>query len=298
MQDAMNRILIISLIALAACSCQGTWLMYDTQQKDKLYFTVNGEGNVASFALIAADELQVKADVNILGTPKPHDRTFHLEFSDAAQGETYSVGNEQIEVLTAHAGSDFTTEDLILKAGEVKTAVTFSIRRNPEMLGKYLKIHARIVGDEEFLPMDSDSTNMKRIITPEYVLYITDGEPSCPEWWRTSAGNVDYQWGAYYGKYLPAKYRKMLEYYHAIADKNAPLYEEMVAKYGENIDKEGLQRNFMSMQEQSVWATYVLIPLHAYYMEYYRLHPENAENFGPTGDLTTFTWGDPMRLLR
>ena len=54
----------------------------------------------------------------------------------------------------------------------------------------------------------------------------------------------------------------------------------------------------MSKQDQSVWATYVLIPLHDYYVEYYKTHPEEAETFAEIGDLTSGTWGNPLRLLR
>jgi len=292
----MRKYLIF--LTLMITSCSGTWLMYDTDQKDRLYFTVQGSANVVSFALMVESEYDYSAKINILGTPKPYDRTFSVQYLPASEGETIFVGGEEVPVCSADKDTDFSAEGFVIPAGEVASSVTVHLHRNPSMTGIYKKVHFKVLSDDEFLPMDPDSTSTKAIITPEFVLYVTDGEPSCPEWWITESHGVDYQWGAYYGIFTPAKYRKMLEYYHGIAEKNPSLYLDLVEKYGFNIDKEGLQRNFMSMQEQSVWATYVLIPLHAYYQEYYKTHPDEAENFGNTGDLTTLTWGDPMRLLR
>lgn len=288
----------IFLLIFLVTSCSGTWLMYDTDQKDRLYFTVQGSTNVVSFALMTEPSYDYSAKINILGTPKPYDRTFSVQYLPAEEGETIIVGGDEVPVCSADKGVDYSAEGFVIPAGEVTSSVTVHLQRNPSMTGVYKKVHFKVVADDEFLPMDPDSTSTKAIITPELVVYVTDGEPSCPEWWITESHGVDYQWGAYYGIFTPAKYRKMLEYYHEVAQKNPSLYADLVEKYGYNIDKEGLPRNFMSLQEQSVWATYVLIPLHAYYQEYYKSHPDEAENFGNTGDLTTLTWGDPMRLLR
>ena len=294
----MKRLTILLAVLLPLLTgCKGTWLMYDTTQRDRLYFTVDGGFNVVSFALRSEDEVQYKASVTILGTPKDHDRTCPVEIV-SGEDATVDDGGQTIRVETARQGVDYTLGDLVIPAGSVNGTLTINLLRNSGMVGVYKKIDLRIVEDDKFLPMDPDSSSMKAIITPEFVLYVTDGEPSCPEWWKTEAGSVDYQWGAYYGRFAPAKFRKMLELYHAIEGKNAPLYEELLAKYVYNIDAPGLERNFMSKQDQSVWATYVLIPLHDYYVEYYKTHPEEAETFAEIGDLTSGTWGNPLRLLR
>ena len=292
-----KRLIFIPALALL-CSCTGTWLMYDTTQKDRLYFTASGANNVASFALLNSDEIHYPVQVNIVGTPKAQDRYFRIELLDAVPGEKAAMGSDSIAVLTARQGVDFEIGELIIPSGEVKGSIDLTLKRTPEMNSKYLKLHMRILETEDFLPMDADSSVMKGIITPEFVILMTDGEPACPEWWKTESKGVDYEWGAYYGKYKPAKFRLMLEYYHAIEGKNPGLWADLLEKYGYNIDKEGLPRNFMSTNDQSVWATYVLIPVHDYYVKYYAEHPDEAENFGNTGDLTTFTWGDPLRLLR
>ena len=294
----MKRLLTVIFLAALLCSCSGTWLMYDITQKDRLYFTVEGASNVASFALLASDEMHYPVPVSIVGTPKEQDRIFRIELIDAVPGEKAAMGSDSITVQTAKEGRDFEIGELVIPAGQVKGSIDITLKRTPEMNGTFLKLHMRIVETDDFLPMDADSSVMKSIITPEFVLLMTDGEPACPEWWKTESKGVDYEWGAYYGKYKPAKFRLMLDYYHAIEGKNPGLWEDLLAKYGYNIDKEGLPRNFMSTNDQSVWASYVLIPLHDYYVEYYAEHPDEAENFGNTGDLTTFTWGDPLRLLR
>lgn len=292
----MKRLILLSALLLLA-GCKGTWLMYDTTQTDRLYFTVEGEFNVVSFSLLTETTVDYEASVTVLGTPKDHDRKATLKVIDQAPA-TVTVGAETITVQTAVQGVDYTVGDLLIPAGSTTGKLSLKLLRNPGMVDIYKKIDIRIEPSDEFLPMDADSSSMKAIITPELVLYVTDGEPSCPEWWKTEAGGQDYQWGAYYGTFKPAKFRKMLEYYHAIPQKNAPLYEELLVKYGYNIDNPGLERNFMSKQDQSVWATYVLIPLHDYYVAYYATHPEEAETFAETGDLTTRTWGNPLRLLR
>lgn len=297
----MNKFLKLSAIAIlgvAFSACNGTWLRYDVNAPDRVYFKVAGSTNVHSFALVSEDEMEVSYPVYILGTPKNEDREVPAIqlFSDGEQ--TVVVGNDTIPVMDAVEGTDFQMGKVIIPAGKVQGEVHFTLKRNAGMNGVYRKVCLLLQEDQNFLRMDSDSTNLKSIVTAELVFYVTDGEPACPEWWKTASGGVDYEWGMYYGNYFPAKFRKMLEYYHSIGDKNPLLYDEMLAKYGENIDKEGLPRSFMSSQDQSVWATYVLIPLHAYYMEYYKEHPENAEKFANAGDLTSRTWGDPMRLLR
>ena len=293
-----RRLTAFALICLALTGCKGTWLMYDTTQKDHLYFTVAGVNNFISFALSASDTLNTYAEVSLVGTPKDYDRDFLIETNDARVGETVRIGSDDVPVLTARPGEDYEYGRWTIPAGEVKTRIPIVLHRTPEIKDCCRKIELVLIESEDFLPMPADSADMKNIITSKFVLYLTDGEPACPEWWKTASNGVDYEWGAYYGVYTPAKYRKMLEFYHSMEDRNPGLYAEFVEKYGVNIDKEGLERNFMSFNDQSVWATYVLIPLHAYYKEYYATHPTDLEIFGPTGDLTTKTWGDPMRLLR
>lgn len=294
-----GRTLILTLAVLLLCACKGSFVMYDTAQRDRPYFIMPGTRNVASFALLSQDSFTYKIPLYLLGTPKSSDRQVRLEFIDAADTEEIVVGDRHYPVLTARPDVDFVLHGSRVSSGRVQDTIRITLRRSPDISGIYMKLHFRVVEDENFLPMDRDTTNASRIISPEFVLYITDGDPACPEWWKTESKGVDYEWGAYYGRFKPDKYRKMLEYFHGIGEKNPLLYEELVAKYGENIDKEGLERNFMSKQDQAVWASYVLIPLHEYYIQYYLEHPkEQDETFGETGDLTTYTWGNPMRLLR
>lgn len=295
----MNRYLGLMAAALLLSACNGTWLKYDTSAPDRLYFKVGGVTNVHSFALIAEDEIEVSYPVQILGTPKNEDRVLPVKvLSELNDGETIQVGSEDVAVWNAREGVDFEVDEVVLPAGKVATSINFRLKRTSSLNGVYRKITVSFEENGQFLRMDADSSNLKQIITPKLTFYMTDGEPACPEWWKTASGGVDYEWGMYYGTYFPAKFRKLLEFYHGIKDINPLLYDELLVKYGENIDKEGLPRNFMSTQDQSIWATYVLIPLHAYYQEYYKEHPENAEGFANTGDLTNRTWGDPMRLLR
>ncbi len=57
---------IASLLFLT--SCNGTWIMYDTDQNDHIYFQDRQQVLIKSFALLADDEIDVEAPVCIMGT--------------------------------------------------------------------------------------------------------------------------------------------------------------------------------------------------------------------------------------
>ena len=90
----MKRKLIFNiLIVLSAAggflSCSDTWLMYDTSQKDKLYFSDGAQSldrylsTEAPFALLdeSVKELRQTISVKLLGTVADHDRTFEVPVS-------------------------------------------------------------------------------------------------------------------------------------------------------------------------------------------------------------------------
>ena len=59
---------IASLLFLT--SCNGTWIMYDTDQNDHIYFQDRQQVLIKSFALLADDEIDVEATLyygNCLG---------------------------------------------------------------------------------------------------------------------------------------------------------------------------------------------------------------------------------------
>ena len=286
--------------ALALVSCKGTWLMYDTGQKDRLYFEVLPTPEEASFALITDETIDYRTTVRMMGMPVDYDRTFHIEYIPAEEGEMHNNGTTDMPVLTAREGVDFKMGDLVIPAGAVEADVNITLLKSDEMDDNYMKLTFKVVEDEEFLPMDPDSTDLRAIVSPQFSLLVNAGDPACPYWWNASASSDDlFGWSMYVGKFYPDKFRKMLEYYHAIEEKNPSLYEQLVAQYGENLDNEGLTVSFWASESPAMWATYVLLPLYNYYLDYYTAHPDdpNFETQGSSGTSGSY-WRNPLSLLR
>ena len=60
----MKKIIYIAIsLIVSLTSCKGTWLMYDTSQKDRIAFIEVLQTHTASFALIAENEIRVSAEV-------------------------------------------------------------------------------------------------------------------------------------------------------------------------------------------------------------------------------------------
>ena len=236
----------------------------------------------------------------MMGMPVDYDRTFHIEYIPAKEGEMHNNGTADMPVLTAREGVDFKMGELVIPAGAVETDVNITLLKSDEMDDNYMKLTFRIVEDEEFLPMDADSTDLRAIVSPQFSLLVNAGDPACPYWWNASASSDDlFGWSMYVGKFYPDKFRKMLEYYHAIEEKNPSLYEQLVVQYGENLDNEGLKVSFWASESPAMWATYVLLPLYNYYLDYYTAHPDdpNFETQGSSGTSGSY-WRNPLSLLR
>ena len=77
--------LIYSLIAFLPflASCDGTWVMYDTGQKDHIYFQDRIQTIMKSFALLSTDEIDVAANVYVMGNVSDVDRPFKVESVDS-----------------------------------------------------------------------------------------------------------------------------------------------------------------------------------------------------------------------
>lgn len=284
-------------VITAAISCKGTWLMYDTGQKSVIYFMEKQQVHSASFALIPDDEIIFQDTVRIIGKPSGNDRPFAVEYAAAEEGETFIEGNVEYPVVTARPGIDFEIVNPEIPAGEVKPLFTIKIHRQKEMLDKYMLIALRLIENDDFRPCETDSTSTSRIMSPVYRLYVTDGEPSCPKWWKYNGKDApgwDFSWGNFY----PQKFRKLLEYFHATKDINPTFYEYAVAKYGYNLENPTNEEKFWRKGYAAAWAKYVAMPLYEYYLNWYAEHPDdpNYEDMGSdkVNINAKIGWGDPM----
>lgn len=291
--------LFAALLLLALGSCDDTWIMYDTSQRDHLYFEVETTPNV-SFSLLSDTEIDYTIPIRIMGMPVDRDRTFSLEFIDALPDEKLDLYGQEVPVVTGRPGTDYTVGELLLPAGAVEGKVNLTLHRQEVMKQKYVSIHFRIAETDEFLPLPADSTDIRHMLLPEYRLFVSDGDPLCPDWWDASNAKDDlFGWMMYTGRYYPDKFRRLLDLFWETETTSPVFYQTCVEKYGRNLDKEGIKSGFFISENPAAWATYVLIPLYQYYKQYYAEHPDdpNAEVFAASGSSGTY-WKDPTGMLR
>lgn len=237
--------LIYSLIAFLPflASCDGTWVMYDTGQKDHIYFQDRIQTIMKSFALLSTDEIDVAANVYVMGNVSDVDRPFKVESVDTPAGTVLTFGGVEYPVISAREGVDFEVEDCVIPAGEVSTTINVRLKRQPEMKGgSYVRVHLRLVPYGNFEPLPADTINTT-VMSPEFQIYVNDGDPACPTWWRP-ASSKPAGWDYDLGNFYPSKFRKLLEFYHKTAETNPTFYEYCVAHYGENLDAEPNADNF------------------------------------------------------
>ena len=291
------KALCLTALTILAAGCKGTWIMYDQEQKDHLYFEVTSATNV-SFSLTDAKTMTQTVPVKMMGMPRDHERVISLKWLDPEKAET----EDGTGIVKAVEGTDFTVSDLVIPAGEICGNIVFTINRTEGMKTAIHDIRFSIAENDDFLPLKADSTSISKILTPVFDIKVSDGEPLCPDWWDATTGSSDdlKGWTMYLGKYYPAKYRKMLEFYHNMKAKNPIFYEDCLAKYGENLDKKGITKSFFASENPAAWASYVLIPLCEYYKTWYNGNPDdpNVETIQTKSGTVGKYWRDPIALLR
>lgn len=297
----------LALTVLCATACNGTWLMYDLDQQDHIYFLDSKQTRISSFALIPEDEILISTTVYLMGMPSDQPRSFSVEYLPAEAGEAQETGGVSYPVVTARPDIDFTVGECIMPAGAVQAPLEITLHRQPEMLdGKLYKVALRLHDDSNFLAAAPDSTREREIVTPDFCIYVTDGEPACPSWWRASGGPIGWHWDL--GRFYPDKYRRFLDYFHQTAETNPTFFEYCTDAYGYLLDTPNpdvqaqsandIMNTFWRKAYSSAWAKYVFVPLYNYYKEWYAQHPDdpNAEPMGPgtinQGNMSG--WSDPM----
>lgn len=289
-------------VLLLLTSCNGTWIMYDTDQKDHIYFQDRQQVLIKSFALLADDEIGVEAPVYIMGTVSDQDRRFKLECVPSDEGDTIAFGGVTYPVVSAREGVDFEVGDCVIPAGATSTKVSVKLKRQPEMKdGAYVRVHLRLVPFENFEPLPADSTSSQSIMTPDFQVYVNDGDPACPSWWKPDTKSEP-GWDYDLGNFYPDKFRKLLDLFHKTSETNPVFYEYCVAHYGENLDAEPSSDNnkmnrFWRKNYMSAWASLVFCPLYEYYEKYYAEHPDDPhfEVMGTdkVNKNNRVGWGDP-----
>jgi len=289
-------------------ACHGTWLMYDTDQMDHLYFREARQTHVTSFALIPEDEIHVTTTVYLMGVPADRDRTYSVRYIPVTPGDTLSTGSIVYPLVDAVEGTDYSLGELVLPAGATSTTLDITLHRTPKMLDSCLvRVGIRIVDDTEFLACAPDSNRSQAILSPDFYVYVNDGEPACPAWWKDGNNPIGWHWDL--GKFYPAKFRRMLALFHETEKTNPTFFEYCSAAYGYNLDDPDpafdssgnvtrLMNTFWRKAYMSAWAQYVFLPLYNYYKEYYAEHPDDPDA-EPMGSASVnrgnrVGWSDPL----
>lgn len=298
------KIILILAALIAVSSCKGIWLMYDTSQVDHIYFQEPNQTHIRSFALIVDDTIHVSTTVYLMGLPSDVDRTFDIAYVDAPEGATLSAGSVTYPVVSARPEVDFSVGNLVIPAGEVSSKLDITLYRQAVMLDScYVRVGLQLIGNDNFAPLATDSSRTSAIISPYFYVYVNDGDPVCPSWWRSSTSKP-LGWHYNLGNYYPEKYRRMLDFFHQTEETCPTFYETCVDMYGKNLDDPNeaygaaatLMNTFWRKTYSSAWAKYVFIPLYNYYKDYYKDHPEDphAEIMGTVNINAQTGWGDPM----
>ena len=128
MKNLIFKIAVLAGTVAAFASCSDTWLMYDTSQKDKLYFKYENYPSLDqylstdfSFALLDESVKEVKKTVTVtlLGMPADRDRTFEVRAIHDTTSN-YTTGGVQRELIDAVENEDYTIDRLIVPAGSVE----------------------------------------------------------------------------------------------------------------------------------------------------------------------------------
>ena len=299
-RKSIFNLFIMLGIAGGLLSCSDTWLMYDTSQKDKLYFNDGYQdldrylSTEAAFALLDESVTEIKRTipVKLLGMVADHDRTFEVRAIHDTTAN-YTTGGIARELYDAVEGEDYTIDELVVPANAVEGRIEITAKRSAKLKDKTASLVLQIVENEDFQGVPR---NVYRIL-------ISDGIAACPNWWYHTA---TIQWYQYLGEFREEKYRKLLEFYHDIETLNPTLYAEMVEQFGENIDNETYTTKTGTTDKMSTgffvrsnnpykmaWLRYVLGPL----FEYYKTNYPDLETYGSYNSGTGTGWRDPANAF-
>ena len=89
------KVLCLTALTIMAAGCKGTWIMYDQEQKDHLYFEVTSATNV-SFSLTDATTMTQTVPVKMMGMPRDHERVISLTWLDPEKAEAEESGYRYI----------------------------------------------------------------------------------------------------------------------------------------------------------------------------------------------------------
>lgn len=227
------------LLAATACTDED-YKLYDTTQKDSVFFEYRNDKNELddevsfNFGFDPSDVRTIEIPVTLMGMPKDHDRTISIvpvaEDTDMKEGVNYTI------------------TDNVLPANAVGATVKINLLRDkdPEILTKSKTVVLTIAENDDLKSVGENSMKITYSdIRPE------DG--NTPSWWSRWSPLPVYSF---------ENAQLFFTYFHKEAPKaNKDLYEEMVKRYGAYFEKAVSMQGPFAMYDAFL-QHYVLIPLY------------------------------------
>ncbi|MBR1462521.1 MAG: DUF4843 domain-containing protein [Prevotella sp.] len=205
------KFIILTLFAALACACsEEDYKLYDTGQKDAVFFEYRNPRNVVDSTVLfvfnydIANEHVINLPVRLMGMPADHDRTIGIvavaDSTDMREGTNYVV------------------EDAVLPAHEVIANVKIRLLRNQDdrLLTDTLRLRLEIIENNDLRPEGQKTFNIA----------YSDVRPQArPSWWTTYSPLPVYSFESA---------QVFFKYFYDLAPTaNKDVYDEMIARYGE-----------------------------------------------------------------
>ncbi len=229
----------MSAVALLVASCEADYKLYDTTQKDSVFFDYENEKETAdsvitySFDYDIANEHVVSIPVSLMGIPKANARTIQLQ--------VVADSTDMVE------GVNYTIERAELAANAISDSVKIKLLRgnDPEILTKEKKLRIAIVESDDLRPTGQDFFTIK----------YSDIRPDRPKWWATFNALPVYTY---------ENAQLFFEYFYRLAPKaDKAVYDELIDKYGEYfVNAKDMEQGGPMAFYSEFLCKYVLIPMY------------------------------------
>lgn len=241
-----KHIFLCTGLALAASACsEEDYKLYDTNQKDSVFFEYRNSKNEQidnlsyAFNFDIATVHTIEIPVTLMGMPKDYDRTVPVEV--IAEGSTMAEG------------LNYTITENIVPANAVKGSVKINLLRDldPEILS-VAKTLAITIGEND---------DLRSVGENSFTITYSDIRPTeRPSWWSETSNSP-------MPAYTFENAQLFFQYFYEYAPKaDINLFNEMIDTYGDYFVNAVSLQGPLAMYSDFI-KNYVCIPL-------YRDHPE------------------------
>ena len=207
----IKNILLLTVLAALVYACtEDDYKLYDTKQKDSVFFEYRNTSNVVDSTVLfvfnydIANEHVIELPVTLMGMPADHERTIALV---AVKDSTDMV-----------EGTNYVIENAVMPANAVQTNVRVRLLRNKDerLLSDTLHLQLEIAENDDLRPAGLKT----------FRIAYSDVRPkNRPSWWTTYSPMPVYSFEAA---------QVFFKYFYELAPvANKDVYDEMIARYGD-----------------------------------------------------------------